>query len=109
MTEFIQINRPKRSEVPILINFPHSGTQFPDELRAEFKQRYLQCPEDADWFLPQVYSFANELGITTMATPYSRYVVDLNSIIVKNEWEPVILRITTTSSKRLRRLVITRD
>jgi len=78
MTDFIQVIRPKTSEVPLLINFPHSGTSFPHDLTPPFKEKFLKCPEDADWHLQQVYSFASELGITLTLAPYSRYVVDLN-------------------------------
>ena len=42
------------------------------------KEKFLKCPEDADWHLGTIYQFASDLGITLTMAPYSRYVVDLN-------------------------------
>jgi N-formylglutamate deformylase len=33
---------------------------------------------DTDWFIPQLYDFAGELGATVLQATHSRYVVDLN-------------------------------
>jgi N-formylglutamate amidohydrolase len=33
---------------------------------------------DTDWHIPQLYDFAEELGASTLAAEYSRFVIDLN-------------------------------
>jgi formiminoglutamase len=33
---------------------------------------------DTDWHIPQLYDFAAELGASTLAAEYSRFVIDLN-------------------------------
>ena len=78
MTDFMEITRPKNFESPILLSFPHSGTSFPEDLRSSYNEKFVNTPEDTDWFLPEIYSFATELGITTIKTNISRYVIDLN-------------------------------
>ncbi|MFT6070808.1 MAG: N-formylglutamate amidohydrolase [Bacteriovoracaceae bacterium] len=63
---------------PILISVPHSGIQFPEEVRSYYNQKTLNSPADTDWFIDQLYNFAPELDIEIVVAPYSRYVIDLN-------------------------------
>lgn len=63
---------------PILISVPHSGTDFPLEVRPSYKEEVLKCPADTDWFVDTLYDFAEELEIELIVAPYSRYVIDLN-------------------------------
>ncbi len=66
------------SEVPVLISVPHCGTAFPDELKNEYKHSLIQSPDDTDWFVHQLYDFAQEMGMTMITANYSRWVIDLN-------------------------------
>ncbi len=66
------------SKVPILISVPHCGTEFPDELKADYVPAMMAAPDDTDWFVDQLYSFASEMGITMITAKYSRWVIDLN-------------------------------
>ncbi len=68
----------KGAPVPIIISVPHSGTEFPPELEAAFLPKHVEFPEDTDWLVDQLYSFAPSLGITVIRARYSRYVIDLN-------------------------------
>ena len=77
-TKCYRLISPLKNKVPILISVPHSGTSFPKELLNSFYPQTLTCPEDTDWFVDQLYSFAPELGITLIVAPLSRYVIDLN-------------------------------
>jgi N-formylglutamate deformylase len=63
---------------PVLISVPHSGIQFPEEIKSTYKSEFLSHPKDTDWFVDQLYSFAAELSIEVVVAPYSRYVIDLN-------------------------------
>lgn len=63
---------------PILISVPHSGTSFPSSVREYYTDKALNCPEDTDWFIHELYDFAPEMGIELVMAPNSRYVIDLN-------------------------------
>jgi len=66
------------TEVPILISVPHCGTDFPDELKDQYKPHLISVPDDTDWFVNQLYDFAPSMGMTLIAAKYSRWVIDLN-------------------------------
>ena len=62
---------------PLLISFPHVGTQIPADQQARYTARALEV-EDTDWFLDRLYAFAGELGATLVVPTHSRYFIDLN-------------------------------
>jgi N-formylglutamate deformylase len=62
---------------PLLISFPHVGTQIPPQQRARYTERALQV-EDTDWFLDRLFAFAEPLGASLLVPVHSRYLVDLN-------------------------------
>ena len=72
------ITEPKNSKVPIIISSPHSGTFFPEEVKAQLKPEIVKNPDDTDWFIDKLYNFASELGITMISANYNRWVIDLN-------------------------------
>lgn len=65
-------------EVPILVSVPHCGTEFPAELKDQYKPNLIAAPDDTDWFVHQLYDFAPSMGITMISAKYSRWVIDLN-------------------------------
>jgi N-formylglutamate deformylase len=67
-----------KAKSPILISVPHSGVQFPVEVHDYYSDKTLKSPDDTDWFIDQLYSFATDLNIEIVVAPYSRYVIDLN-------------------------------
>ena len=73
-----QVISPVSGRVPILLSVPHCGTIFPEELKSEYKQSFIQSPDDTDWFVHQLYDFAPAMGITLIRALYSRWVIDLN-------------------------------
>jgi N-formylglutamate deformylase len=64
-------------DTPLLLSMPHSGTYLPPDLAARMTGAAREVP-DTDWFIPQLYQFAGELGATVLQATHSRYVVDLN-------------------------------
>jgi N-formylglutamate deformylase len=67
----------KAGEVPLLVSMPHVGTDIP----AEIASRLAPCAlarADTDWHLAELYACAGELGASTLAARWSRYVIDLN-------------------------------
>jgi N-formylglutamate deformylase len=72
------IIEPKTEEVPVILSSPHSGVEFPDELKPHFRPELTAQPDDTDWFIHDLYNFAPSLGITVIHAKYSRWVIDLN-------------------------------
>lgn len=62
---------------PLLVSFPHVGTEIPPELQARMVPRAL-ATEDTDWHLEPLYAFVRAMGAGTIVPRYARYVVDLN-------------------------------
>lgn len=66
-----------RGNAPLIVSFPHAGTEIPDEIAGRMTPEALQRA-DVDWHLPQLYAFAAGLGATLIAARFARHVVDLN-------------------------------
>ncbi len=67
----------KQGSIPLLVSMPHVGTDIPDDIAA----RLSPCAQeraDTDWHLEQLYGFLGEMGASTIAARWSRYVIDLN-------------------------------
>lgn len=78
MNEPFFLIEPAGKKVPVVLSVPHSGVEFPDEIRAHYREEVVRQPDDTDWFVHRLYDFAAELGITTIHARYSRLVIDLN-------------------------------
>ncbi|WP_338767195.1 N-formylglutamate deformylase [Massilia sp. METH4] len=63
--------------LPLLISMPHVGTGIPADI-AEKMTPAARLLADTDWHLRELYGFARELGASTLAAHWSRYVIDLN-------------------------------
>ncbi len=63
--------------VPLLVSFPHVGTEVPADIAARLTPA-AQMLADTDWHLPRLYQFVRALGASTLVARYSRYVIDLN-------------------------------
>lgn len=74
MTGFLDISR---GQAPLVVAFPHSGTDIPEQLEGSFVSPWL-ARKDADWWIDKVYAFATSLDATTVRTGISRSVIDVN-------------------------------
>jgi len=72
--EWLEVHR---AEAPLVVCFPHTGTEIPDELEADYVSPWL-ARKDADWWIDRLYAFSRDLGATTVRTPFSRSVIDCN-------------------------------
>jgi N-formylglutamate deformylase len=61
----------------LLVSMPHAGVDIPDDIAARLTGAAL-AKADTDWHLPELYAFAAEMGASTIAARWSRYVIDLN-------------------------------
>jgi N-formylglutamate deformylase len=66
-----------KGRVPLLISMPHAGLRLTPAVEAGLVDEALSLP-DTDWHIPQLYDFAAELGASTLAAQFSRFVIDLN-------------------------------
>lgn len=66
-----------RGDAPLIVSFPHTGTDLPEGLEHRFASTWL-ARRDADWWVHLLYDFARELGATTLRTAISRSVIDVN-------------------------------
>jgi N-formylglutamate deformylase len=67
----------RQGTAPLLVSFPHDGTEIPLEIAARMTPAALARP-DTDWHVARLYDFVAELGASTLQPRMSRYVVDLN-------------------------------
>lgn len=74
MTDWLEI---RRGTEPLIVTFPHTGTDFPVELQDAFVSPWL-ARKDADWWIDRLYAFAVDLGATIVRTELSRSVIDCN-------------------------------
>jgi formiminoglutamase len=61
----------------LILSIPHAGIEIPAALADRYVSRW-QAQADADWWLPQLYDFAEDLDITIIRTAISRSVIDVN-------------------------------
>lgn len=66
----------QRGEAPLVVAFPHTGTDLADCASA-FRSEWI-ARRDADWWVDRLYGFAADLGATTIRTDISRSVIDVN-------------------------------
>jgi N-formylglutamate deformylase len=67
----------QRGPAPLIVAFPHTGTQIPHELEPRLVSPWL-ARKDADWWVHLLYDFAPSMGATTVRTTICRTVIDVN-------------------------------
>jgi N-formylglutamate deformylase len=67
----------QRADAPLIVCFPHTGTEIPQPIEARFVTPWL-ARKDADHWVHLLYDFAHALGATTLRTRVSRSVIDVN-------------------------------
>lgn len=68
--------RVHRGDAPLVIAFPHGGTDLAG-LDDQFVSPWL-AQLDTDWWIAELYAFAADMGATLVATDISRSVIDMN-------------------------------
>jgi formiminoglutamase len=72
--EWLEVHR---GDAPLVVSFPHTGTDIPAELEEGFVSPW-HARRDTDWWVDRLYDFAADLGATTVRTRLSRSVIDVN-------------------------------
>jgi N-formylglutamate deformylase len=76
MTPAFKITRPGGPAVALVLDSPHSGTQYPDDFRASVSRDMLRQSEDS--FVDELYSSGPALGATLIAANFPRSYIDPN-------------------------------
>ena len=63
--------------IALLVSMPHVGTDIPDDIAARLTPAALH-KADTDWHLLPLYDFLDDMGASTLAARWSRYVIDVN-------------------------------
>jgi len=74
MTEWLEITQ---GTAPLIVSIPHAGTEIPEPYQPVLHSLW-RARKDADWWLPQLYAFAEDLGATIIRTHISRTIIDVN-------------------------------
>jgi N-formylglutamate deformylase len=67
----------RQGDAPLVVSFPHTGTDLPGDIDQHLVSPWL-ARKDADWWIDRLYDFAPDLGATTVRTRVSRSVIDVN-------------------------------
>ncbi len=63
-------------KLPFVISIPHSGIYISERMKNKLLDNVIF--PSMDWYLPELYSFLEELGFTTIINNVSRYEIDPN-------------------------------
>ena len=74
MTDWLEVSR---GDAPLVIAFPHTGTDLRDEVEPAFVSPWL-ARKDTDWWVDSLYAFAKSLDVTLVRTRISRSIIDVN-------------------------------
>jgi formiminoglutamase len=74
MTGWLTVSR---GEAPLVLAFPHAGTDIPAEIESRLVSPDL-ARKDTDWWVDRLYAFAAGMGATLVKTAISRSVIDAN-------------------------------
>ncbi len=76
MIDNIEIWNKDNNKIPIIVSIPHSGTYLSVAMKEKLIDNTILT--NMDWYLPKLYLFLQNLGITTLVNNVSRYVIDTN-------------------------------
>ena len=65
-----------KGRAPLVVSIPHAGVALQD-VEPALSSAWL-ARKDADWWIPNLYAFAAELGASVVRTEISRTVIDMN-------------------------------
>ena len=71
---------PSGTVVPLVLDSPHSGTEYPADFGAAQSQEALRTAEDS--YVDELYAAAPELGATLIAARFPRAYIDPNRSVL---------------------------
>ncbi len=76
MNPAFTLTKPDAHAVPLVLDSPHSGTDYPEDFRAAVSTERLRQSEDS--FVDQLYAAGPSLGATLVAANFPRSYIDPN-------------------------------
>jgi len=76
MNPAFHLIHPSGHAVPLVLDSPHSGADYPEDFRAAVDHEALRQSEDS--FVDELYSFGPSLGATLIAARFPRSYIDPN-------------------------------
>jgi N-formylglutamate deformylase len=76
MKSAVEVHGPAEPQVPLLLDSPHSGLNFPADMRAAVSEFDLRDGEDC--FIDELYRPATERGVALIAAQFPRTYIDPN-------------------------------
>ena len=76
MTPAFDLVAPRRESVPLVLESPHSGTDYPEDFRAAVGRELLRQAEDS--YVDQLYASGPDVGATLIT---ARFPYDLPRMI----------------------------
>ncbi len=76
MNDAFTLTGPRAGHVPLVLDSPHSGTEYPDDFGAAVGRELLRQAEDA--YVDELYACGPDLGATLIAARFPRSYIDAN-------------------------------
>ncbi len=76
MSHAFKLHQASGTQIPLVLDSPHSGTHYPDDFGHAVPRDALRRAEDA--FVDELYACAPELGATLIAAQFPRSYIDPN-------------------------------
>ena len=76
MKNTVEVHGPAAPQVPLVLDSPHSGFEFPADMRAAVSEFDLRDGEDC--FIDELYRPATERGVALIAAQFPRTYIDPN-------------------------------
>ncbi len=76
MNDAFHLTRPTQRSVPLVLDSPHSGTEYPDDFRPSVPLGRLRGAEDS--YVEQLYQHGPDTGATLVAARFPRSYIDPN-------------------------------
>jgi formiminoglutamase len=67
----------RQGNAPLVLSMPHAGHRIPGDVAGGFVSAWLAV-KDTDWWIDQLYDFADEIDATVVRTAISRSAIDVN-------------------------------
>lgn len=76
MTPAFDLVAPRRESVPLVLDSPHSGTDYPEDFRAAVARELLRQAEDS--YVDELYASGPDVGATLITARFPRSYIDAN-------------------------------
>jgi N-formylglutamate deformylase len=80
MDAMFTLTEPRRGHVPLVLDSPHSGTEYPQDFRFALPKEALRQAEDS--YVDQLYAAGPDVGATLIAARFPRSYIDPNRSVL---------------------------